>query len=133
MDRSFHRSLTIPTICGILLFALLALWMLWIKSALIGMLLMLTVVSMTERVMNTRYTFTEDKDGPLLVINNGRFAREKKIRINEIIDCRSMKVSFGLSSFLLIDYGMNQTIGIQPREADIFINELKKRQDNIIS
>lgn len=131
MDRIFHRSLTIPTICGIVLFSLLAFYMFWIKAALLGMLLMFVVVGMVERVLNTNYKFTENERGEVLLISNGRFSRTKELLLNEIVECRRVKVSFGLSQYLLLEYGMNKIVGVQPDNMEEFLKELKKRQERI--
>lgn len=131
MDRTFTRQITPPTLCGIILFAALAFFMLWAKAALIGMLFMLSVVLMIERVLNTQYKFTQNEQVPVLIIKNGRFARTQIIPLNEIIDYKRMKVSFGLSHYLLLEYGMNKVIGVQPSNVDDFIQELNKRQKGI--
>lgn len=95
------------------------------------MLLIFVVVGMVERVLNTSYKFTENERGEVLFINNGRFSRTKELLLNEIIECRRVKVSFGFSQYLLLEYGMNKIVGVQPDNMEEFLKELKKRQERI--
>lgn len=95
------------------------------------MLLIFVVVGMVERVLNTNYKFTENERGEVLLINNGRFSRTKELLLNEIIKCRRVKVSFGFSQYLLLEYGMNKIVGVQPDNMEEFLKELKKRQERI--
>ena len=91
MDRTFHQRVSPASACGILAFALLALYMFWTKSALVGCLLAAVVVLMIERVVHTTYVFRRnDSDEEMLYIDNGRFSRTRQIRVNDIVSCRKM-------------------------------------------
>ena len=61
MDRTFHRRFTVGAKSGIALFSLLALYFFWTKTAVIGLLLLIVVVGMIERVIHTTYTFRRVK------------------------------------------------------------------------
>ena len=97
MDRTFHQRLSPASVCGILAFALLALYMFWTKSALAGCLLAAVVVLMIERVVHTTYVFRRNDDEEMLYIDNGRFSKTRQIRVNDIVSCRKMSTGFGLS------------------------------------
>ena len=129
MDRTFHQRLSPASVCGILAFALLALYMFWTKSALTGCLLAAVVVLMIERVVHTTYVFRRnDDDEEMLYIDNGRFSKTRRIRVNDIVSCRKMSTGFGLSRYVLLQCGHKQLVSVQPDNADAFIEEIRKRQ-----
>lgn len=71
MTRVFHHQFTVPALCGIVLAATLTLYFFWQKMAIAGVLVAGLWVLMTERMLHTTYTLTDDK----LVISRGRFSR----------------------------------------------------------
>ena len=128
MDRTFHQRLSPASVCGILAFALLALYMFWTKSAQAGCLLAAVVVLMIERVVHTTYVFRRNDDEEMLYIDNGRFSKTRRIRVNDIVSCRKMSTGFGLSRYVLLQCGHKQLVSVQPDNADAFIEEIRKRQ-----
>ena len=128
MDRTFHQRLSPASVCGILAFALLALYMFWTKSPLAGCLLTAVVVLMIERVVHTTYVFRRNDDEEMLYIDNGRFSKTRRIRVNDIVSCRKMSTGFGLSRYVLLQCGHKQLVSVQPDNADAFIEEIRKRQ-----
>ena len=129
MDRTFHQRLSPASVCGILAFALLALYMFWTNSALVGCLLAAVVVLMIERVVHTTYVFRRnDGDEEMLYIDNGRFSKTRQIRVNDIVSCRRMSTGFGLSQYVLLQCGHKRLVSVQPDNADAFIDEIRKRQ-----
>ena len=129
MDRTFHQRISPASACGILAFALLALYMFWTKNALVGCLLAAVVVLMIERVVHTTYVFRRnDGDEEMLYIDNGRFSKTRQIRVNNIVSCRKMSTGFGLSQYVLLQCGHKRLVSVQPDNADAFIDEIRKRQ-----
>ncbi len=128
MDRTFHQRLSPATACGILAFGLLALYLFWVKSALMGCILAAVVVLMIERVVHTNYVFRRDEDEEMLYIDNGRFSKTRRIRVNDIVQCRKMTTGFGLSQYVLLQCGHKRLVSVQPDNADAFIAEVRKRQ-----
>ena len=128
MDRTFHQRVSPASACGILAFALLALYMFWTKSVLTGCLLAAVVVLMIERVVHTTYVFRRNDDEEMLYIDNGRFSKTRRIRVNDIVSCRKMSTGFGLSRYVLLQCGHKQLVSVQPDNADAFIEEIRKRQ-----
>lgn len=128
MDRTFHQRLSPTTACGILAFGLLALYLFWVKSALMGCILAAVVVLMIERVVHTNYVFRRDEDEEMLYIDNGRFSKTRRIRVNDIVQCRKMTTGFGLSQYVLLQCGHKRLVSVQPDNADAFIAEVRKRQ-----
>ena len=94
-----------------------------------GVLVIIVVVGMIERVLHTEYRFEKDEDGEWLVIDKGRFSRNKVLKIDEIVKCTSMKTVLGLSHYLLIQEGVSRFYSVQPQNDSEFIAELKKRQE----
>ena len=129
MDRTFQQRVSPASACGILAFALLALYMFWTKSALVGCLLAAVVVLMIERVVHTTYVFRRnDGEEEMLYIDNGRFSKTRQIRVNDIVSCRKMSTGFGLSQYVLLQCGHKRLVSVQPDNADTFIDEIRKRQ-----
>lgn len=128
MDRTFHQRFSPASACGILAFALLALYLFWVKNALAGCCLAAVVLVMIERIIHTTYVFSHNGNEEMLVINKGRFSKTKHIRINDIVKCHKMSTGFGLSQYILLQCGHKTLVSVQPDNADAFIAEIKKRQ-----
>jgi len=128
MDRIFHQRLTLSAKCGIVLFSLLALWLFWNKQAALGLLVMIVVVGMIERVLHTVYIFRSFEEDDALIIDHGRFSMKFSVPVNEIIRCTPMKGAYGRSSYLALEYGNKRMISVLPVDEQAFMAELKKRQ-----
>lgn len=129
MERTFHQQFTMANKCGITVFSLLAFYLLWQKAALTGLFVAVIVVLMIERMIYTTYTFTVSERSEVLRIDRGRFSRPTVIAVNEIVRCTLMKTAFGLSHYLLIEYGERRMVSVTPDNSEAFIAELKKRQE----
>lgn len=129
MERTFHQQFTMANKCGITVFSLLAFYLLWQKAALTGLFVVVIVVLMIERMIHTTYTFTVSERSEVLRIDRGRFSRPTVIAVNEIVRCTLMKTAFGLSHYLLIEYGERRMVSVTPDNSEAFIAELKKRQE----
>lgn len=129
MERTFHQQFTMANKCGITVFSLLAFYLLWQKAVLTGLFVAVIVVLMIERMIHTTYTFTVSERSEVLRIDRGRFSRPTVIAVNEIVRCTLMKTAFGLSHYLLIEYGERRMVSVTPDNSEAFIAELKKRQE----
>lgn len=133
-QRIFHHRLTVGFQCGLILFSLLVIYLFWIKQAMIGLIVVVIIVGMIERVLHTTYTFLRtkpidrDEEMEFLVINKGRFSVNRTIALRDIIKCTRMRTNFGLSHYLLIEYGAHHLVAVQPNQEQSFIEELTKRQ-----
>lgn len=123
MTRVFHHQFTVPALCGIVLAATLTLYFFWQKMAIAGVLAAGLWVLMTERVLHTTYTLTDDE----LLVSRGRLARGTAIRLETIVGCTPLSHLFGLSHYLLITYGAGHVVSVQPQNEREFIAELQKR------
>lgn len=129
MTRSFHHRTTVGSVCGILLFLLLALYAFWIKNAVVGLIMAFLLIVLVERTLHSEYIISDGK----LIINNGKLARAKTINIQEIHDCKPMTSVFGLVRYLLLTYGASdRMISVQPQNEAAFITTLQKEMRNSI-
>ena len=131
MDRLFHQRFTLASKCGITILTLLAGYLLWVRSAantLLGFVVVIILVVIIERVIHTVYIFTSAGN---LVINHGRFTRKKTIPVNEIIKVTVVNTPMGFSHYILLEYGAEHFVSVQPENYEAFIEELKMRQAKI--
>jgi membrane protein YdbS with pleckstrin-like domain len=131
MDRLFHQRFTLAAKCTITVLTLLAGYLLWVRSAanaLMGLVVVVVLVVIIERVIHTVYMFTSDGN---LIISHGRFAKKLTIPVNEIIKVTRMTTPMKFSHYILLEYGSEHFVSVQPENDDAFIAELEKRQKNI--
>ena len=132
-DRTFHKRVTVPAKCGVVLFALLAGYFFWVKMAIIGIFLSIVIVGMIERILHTTYTFRRvkpidrDEEMDFIVIDEGRFSAKKTIPVCDIIRVERMKVCMGLDHALVIEFGAKHLVGVQPDNEDGFRKEIERR------
>ncbi|MBP7358629.1 MAG: PH domain-containing protein [Prevotella sp.] len=131
MDRLFHQRFTLASKCGITILTLLAGYLLWMRSAanaLLGFVVVIILVVIIERVIHTVYIFTSAGN---LVIDHGRFARKITIPVNEIIKSTVVNTPMGLSHYILLEYGAEHFVSVQPENYEAFVEELRRRQAKI--
>lgn len=116
------------------LFTMLVVYLFWIKQAVFGLLVVIIIVGMLERMLHTTYTFAcvkpvdRDEEMEFLLIDKGRFSRNQSIPLRDVLQCKVMYVNFGLSHYLLIEYGAHHLVAVQPEDERAFVEELTKRQ-----
>lgn len=116
------------------LFTMLVIYLFWIKQAIFGLLVVIIIVGMLERMLHTTYTFAcvkpvdRDEEMEFLLIDKGRFSRNQSIPLRDVLQCKVMYVNFGLSHYLLIEYGAHHLVAVQPEDERAFVEELTKRQ-----
>ncbi len=132
-DRTFHKRITLQAKTAIGLFSLLALYFFWTKVAIVGLLVAIVVVGMTERILHTRYTFRRvkpidvDKEMEFLVVDEGRFSTNRNIPLCDVVRTEKVSAFFGLDHCVLIEYGAGNMTTVQPDNEDAFVQELQKR------
>lgn len=122
-DRRFQHRITPGSLSGILLLLLLAFYLFWNRSAVAAFAVVAVLVAVMERVLHTSYTLT----GKELIVSRGRFARTLTIPLTDVIECRKMRTTFGLSHYLLLSYGANHLLSLQPDNEAAFLSALSKR------
>lgn len=131
-ERTFHQRFTLASKCGIMVFSGLAFWFFWERQAFVGLLVMIIVIGMIERVLHTEYTFKKvkpvdrEEEHWFLIINRGRFSRRVTIPVEEIKSIREMPTPMKMSHFLLITYGPGNVFGVQPVDEDAFLATWRK-------
>lgn len=129
MNRIFHHKITPVAKCAVASFTLFSLWCFWHLQAFSGFVAAVLVVLMVERVLHTSYTFMQDDAGnEVLCIERGRLSRQRIIRIADIVQITPLQTAFGASQYLLVKYGPNRLISLQPDDTKAFLAELKIRQ-----
>lgn len=125
--RTFHQRFSLASKIAVLLATSLAFYLFWNKMFIFGVIVAFTVVVMVERVSHSSYSFVEKEGEQWLVVNHGRFSKTKTIRIAEVLKLTPMKTSFGMSHYLLMLYGNNHLMSLQPADEQSFCKELQRR------
>lgn len=131
MDRTFHKRFAMSSKVGVLLFALVAGYFFWVKIAILGILVAIVIVGLIERVLNTTYTFKRvkpidcDEEMDFLVIDEGRFSRNKNVPLADVLKVERMRCFFGLDHCLVIEYGAHHFVSVQPDNEEAFVKRLK--------
>lgn len=125
--RTFHQRFSLASKIAVLLATSLAFYLFWNKMFIFGVIVTFAVVVMVERVSHSSYSFVEKEGEQWLVVNHGRFSKTKTIRIAEVLKLTPMKTSFGMSHYLLMLYGNNHLMSLQPADEQSFCKELQRR------
>lgn len=125
--RTFHQRFSLASKIAVLLATSLAFYLFWNKMFIFGVIVAFAVVVMVERVSHSSYSFVEKEGEQWLVVNHGRFSKTKTIRIAEVLKLTPMKTSFGMSHYLLMLYGNNHLMSLQPADEQSFFKELQRR------
>ncbi len=125
--RTFHQRFSLASKIAVLLATSLAFYLFWNKMFIFGVIVAFAVVVMVERVSHSSYSFVEKEGEQWLVVNHGRFSKTKTIRIAEVLKLTPMKTSFGMSHYLLMLYGNNHLMSLQPADEQSFCKELQRR------
>ncbi len=125
--RTFHQRFSLASKIAVLLATSLAFYLFWNKMFIFGVIVAFAVVVMVERVSHSSYSFVEKEGEQWLVVNHGRFSKTKTIRIAEVLKLTPMKTSFGMSHYLLMLYGNNHLMSLQPADEQSFCKEFQRR------
>ena len=131
MTRTFQHRVTLSSIVCVVLLAFLTLYFFWHRgsvSVIIGVVLLVITTLVIERLIHTSYTFN---DAGMLEINRGRFSSQILVPISDIISAETRKQPFGVTRYVLIEFGASHFISVQPDNEEAFIQEIRKRQDGV--
>lgn len=128
LRRRYYRSFTLPSVCGITVFTLLAFYFFWVKMAAVGILVLIVVLGMAHRITATVYDFVALPDGEALQVSRGRFASRTVVLLSAVKSVHKMRAAFGFSSYLLIEYGEVGMLSVQPRGEEAFLETLHRLQ-----
>ncbi len=124
MNRTFHHRFTLGSKCGVILFAVLAIYLFWVKAVVAGAILIVLNVLIIDRVLHSEYVFSDDT----LTIVRGRFFKPKTILLADIKSCRAVTTPFKLSHYLLLEYGSGRYVSAEPEQEASFVKCLQNRK-----
>ena len=110
---------------------LLAVYLFWFKSIahiIVGVMVVLMLVSIIESVIHTTYKITSDDK---LIIERGRLFKKRILPIGDIVKISRRETKFKLSHYILIEYGADKCVSLQPEDEDALMEEIKKRLNKI--
>ena len=85
---------------------------------------------MIERVLHTTYVVGQTDEGYFLLVDKGRFSFPTLLPVADIRRIVPINRLFGLSRYLLVEYGENRMLSVEPEDESEFIAEIKKRQQS---
>ncbi len=113
----------------IALIAALAIYFLWNRMPIGGVVMLLLLVGTIERVIHTTYTITTDGQ---LIVSYGRFQRPVVIAVRQVQRVEKLRgLHLGrhcLVEYLLICYGEEKHVAVMPVKEDEFLETLHKRR-----
>lgn len=127
MDKIYHQRFTLAAKSFITVITLLAVYLFWFKSIahiIVGVMVVLMLVSIIESVIHTTYKITSDDK---LIIERGRLFKKRILPIGDIVKISRRETKFKLSHYILIEYGADKCVSLQPEDEDALMEEIKKR------
>ena len=131
MDKIYHQRFTLAAKSFITVITLLAVYLFWFKSIahiIVGVMVFLMLVSIIESVIHTTYKITSDDK---LIIDRGRLSKKQILPIGDIVKISRRETKFKLSHYILIEYGADKCVSLQPEDEDALMEEIKKRLNKI--
>ena len=122
MTRTFQHKFSLGAKSGLLLFTTSAVWLFWHKEFVLGLVLIVLNVVIMERVFHSHYIFRDGR----LIIDRGRFGKTTEIPLASIHSCRPMSNTFGMVHYLLIGYGNQRVVAVEPDNEQTFVETLRK-------
>ena len=126
MDKIYHQRFTLAAKSFISVVTLLAVYLFWFKSIahiIVGVMVVLMLVSIIESVIHTTYKITSDDK---LIIERGRLFKKRILPIGDIVKISRRETKFKLSHYILIEYGADKCVSLQPEDEDALMEEIKK-------
>ena len=127
MDKIYHQRFTLAAKSFITVITLLAVYLFWFKSiahVIVGVMVVRMLVSIIESVIHTTYKITSDDK---LIIERGRLFKKRILPIGDIVKISRRETKFKLSHYILIEYGADKCVSLQPEDEDALMEEIKKR------
>ncbi len=131
MDKIYHQRFTLAAKSFITVITLLAVYLFWFKSIahiIVGVMVVLMLVSIIESVIHTTYKITSDDK---LIIERGRLFKKRILPIGDIVKISRRETKFKLSHYILIEYGADKCVSLQPEDENALMEEIKKRLNKI--
>lgn len=131
MDKIYHQRFTLAAKSFITVITLFAVYLFWFKSVahvIVGVMVVLMLVAVIESVIHTTYKITSDNK---LIIDRGRLSKKQIFPISDIVKISRRETKFKLSHYILIEYGVDKCVSLQPEDENALMDEIKKRLNKI--
>lgn len=131
-SRTFHKRFTLADKCAITVAVLLAFYFFWIQKAIVGILLVIIIVGMIDKVLHTTYIIhrvkpiDRDEEMWFLTIDNGRFASKRHIPCDQIKNIERRPTPHRLSHYVLVEYGDNLSAGLMPQDEEALVKSINQ-------
>lgn len=129
MNRIFHARIAAGQYLFLLTATAITIHEMWMKHAIVTVMLMLLLIIAIERLIHTTYTLTTDDK---LILNYGRFSRSREILLREVTSVEratTMKIGrFAVMRFVVVKYGTKgKVVVLLPVKEDLFLKLMKER------
>lgn len=129
MNRIFHARIAAGQYLFLLIVTAITIHEMWMKHAILTVVLMLLLIIAIERLIHTTYTLTTDDK---LVLYYGRFSRSKVIPLDEVLSVEratTMKIGrFAVMRFVVLKYGAKgRVVVLLPVKEDLFVRLINER------
>ena len=131
MNRTFRHRLSAVSLILPILLILITFCVLWeprLPHFIVGMLLVVIIVLMLERLLHTEYVF----EGKHLIIRKGRFHQQITVEVKDIVNAKVVHHRFMPVRYILIEDIHGKMFGVQPVNEEGFLKEVEKRKNDEI-
>lgn len=115
----------------VILMAGLGFFLFWQRNgwaALLGMAVFAVCAVEVDRLVHSEYVVTDDGH---LMVRHGRLARGKVIPITDIVEVKEEKMRWGMGHYVLVRYGANRYVTMQPSNTHSLADTLKHRMETL--
>lgn len=135
MNRIFHARIAAGQYLFLLAATAITIHEMWMKHAIMTVMLMLLLIIAIERLIHTTYTLTTDDK---LILNYGRFSRSREILLREVTSVEratTMKIGrFAVMRFVVVKYGTKgKVVVLLPVKEDLFLKLMNQRLQKGVS
>lgn len=130
MKRTFKHKISVQSVATVVVLAACALVLFLSQmgtASLAGLALLMLGAVAVDRMVHSEYVFTDDG---CLTICRGRIAKPIAIKVDEIVAMRRIRGALLIAPHVILEYGVGHITSVQPSDAEGFIREVKRRQNN---
>lgn len=126
MTRTFQEKTSVGTVILLVVLLAVTVYFMWIVNGILIALSLVLMLLVVERIIHSQYVVDHDS----LMVYHGRFSQNKVIPIDSIQRIeRINRIRIGnrtLQSYLLIVYGDEKSVAVNPKNEDEFIQTIMK-------
>ncbi len=131
LDRTFHSRITIPAFLTVVVLAGMGFFLLWQRTGVapfLGLALFALCAAEVERLIHSEFVVTDDGR---LVVRRGRLSKEKVVPLTDITELKELKMLWGMGSYILVRYGVNRYITLQPANTHSLYETIRAQLDQM--